>query len=654
MNKFILFIGLLMILARASFGQDSARGTTVIVDKGDSVGTSYALVVGISAYAHINHLLYADDDADLFAAFLINEKICDRSNVIKLIDAMATTANFYKELTRLKNKVLPNDRVFIYFAGHGDVETDLESGFLLTYNCEANNYPATAIDISMLEKYVNAFVNKNAKVILITDACRSGNLAGGLSGSATTMSALDRNFRNTIKLLSCQPSQLSIEKLYPEGGHGVFTYNLIEGLSGLANTDDDSSISLREIGFYLDKVRIETNEKQEPKVDGDPNRKLVHFNLAMKMAVLAKKRAESEVAVNSRVINRGVEDSTWEQNKYYQSFKQLMRQGRYVALLSEKPDPNLKKYSDYYYTADFVIREAERKKQPAALTNDMKLELAAVLEDKAQNWINKYLRGEFTSQSNISLKQLENVKQYLETVEYMIGEKDFRYTEIHVKKMFFNAYITWKKADSSLYYSALRELESADKILPNQAWIHCLIGILESELDRFDEAETSFKKAIRLSPTWSYPENNLGLLYLKFRKYTEAEDAFNEAILYDSSRAYLWNNIGTLYMSLADPGKAEPAFRKAISLDTNYTAPLNNLAKLLADLEQYHEAEILLKKALKLDARLAVAWYNLGMVYRFEKKLGFAEKAFNKAFKIDPKRRVSVELLVIEQPMMMP
>ena len=50
-----------------------------------------------------------------------------------------------------------------------------------------------------------AAIAKKAKVFLITDACRSGNLAGQNNGALRTMKAINDGFVNSTKILSCEP-----------------------------------------------------------------------------------------------------------------------------------------------------------------------------------------------------------------------------------------------------------------------------------------------------------------------------------------------------------------------------------------------------------------------------------------------------------------
>ncbi len=620
MNKIIVYLLLLLLSASPSFSQDSTRGMKITgITSDDSITRNLALVVGISSYPNINRLLYADDDAMLFADYLVSEKICEKNNVVRLIDSVATKANFFKELRRFLDRSQLGDRIFIYFAGHGDVETDIESGFLLTYNCERSNYPATdAIDISMLEKFVNAFVNKKVKVVLITDACRSGNLAGGMAGANTTMASVTNGFQNVIKLLSCQPNQLSQEKNYPGGGHGVFTYHLVDGLSGLADKNNDGQISLRELDMYLDEVSTETNQAQIPKVDGNPQTRIARFDEALKLALIAKKSNKTDVGL---IKTRGGMDSTWANNPFFQAFNEHMRQLRYT-----EPTNN-----NAYYT----IQDARQKKQPEAMIEDMKLELAAVLEDEAQKWINKYLRGELENRRSQLMTNLVNARNYLATIENMIGDKDLRYAEIHVKKIFFDAYIIFKNADKKEYPDALAQLENANKLLPNQAWLYNVMGIFYSDQNKMTEAETAYKKAIQLAPSWTYPWCNLSGLYLTLKNFPEAERASRKAIEIDSTDGGSWSFLGMVYRDEGKYAEAEVTFKKALRLDSLNADILLKLGLLYEMEQRYNDVVNVYLEATHVDPELVSAWSVLGGLYFMHSKFSEGEMAYKKAIELD-------------------
>jgi uncharacterized caspase-like protein len=67
------------------------------------------------------------------------------------------------------------------------------------------------------------------------------------------------------------------------GGHGVFTYALLEGLRGQADTNADSFITAGELFAYVrDRVRLERGFKQNP-------RSVYDFNSDFTLAFVAGK-----------------------------------------------------------------------------------------------------------------------------------------------------------------------------------------------------------------------------------------------------------------------------------------------------------------------------------------------------------------------------
>lgn len=617
------FISLLLILSSIQgFTQEtSARGLVVAKNNKDTILRNLALVVGISSYPNINRLLYADDDAYSFAEYLTNQKICAKNDITLLVDSAATKANFFKELRKLLDKSTNTDRVFIYFAGHGDVENDIESGFLLTYNCEPTNYPATdAIDISMLEKFVGAFTKKNAKVILITDACRSGNLAGGMAGAKSTLTAINSGFQNVIKILSCQPNQLSQEKKYPDGGHGVFTYHLIDGLSGLADKDNDQYISLRELDRYLDEVGEETNQQQIPKTEGDPQIKIASFNQELKMALLARKGNNAGYASNTNK-RRGI-DTSWSANSFFQLFNTQLRKNKLI-------EPALD-------NAWHTILSAEKARQPSALISDMKLELAAILEDEAQKFINQYLRGSLSYDQQTVLTQLQQAITYIETVETIIGKDDFRYNEFHVKKLFLDAYSIFRTKNKEKYNQAVTYLLKANELNGYQAWIYNALGLLYEDLKQPALAEKNYQKAIQLAPQWSYPWNNLGMLYWNLDNYTKGEMAYRKSLEIDSTYGYAWNGLGNILDDTKRYDEAIAAYQKSIAYNPLDANPWNGLGNVYSDLDQNEKAEAAYRQAIKINDKEESPWNGLGNVLCSLNKIEDAVVAYGNSIRCNP------------------
>ncbi|MBK9640508.1 MAG: caspase family protein [Saprospiraceae bacterium] len=116
----------------------------------------------------------------------------------------------------LMEVVKENDQVILYFSGHGDVEkkTITQPGYLLCWDAPSRVYLAGgALALPMFQDIISTLSTQNkAKVVVITDACRSGKLAGSsVGGSQITGANLAKQYANEVKILSCQPNEYSIE-----------------------------------------------------------------------------------------------------------------------------------------------------------------------------------------------------------------------------------------------------------------------------------------------------------------------------------------------------------------------------------------------------------------------------------------------------------
>ncbi|MGC4047931.1 MAG: tetratricopeptide repeat protein [Armatimonas sp.] len=154
----------------------------------------------------------------------------------------------------------------------------------------------------------------------------------------------------------------------------------------------------------------------------------------------------------------------------------------------------------------------------------------------------------------------------------------------------------------------------------NLSWTWYFWGMsLQSDWQRYTEAEDAFRKAISIEPGNAHAWNNLGiLLTIHLGRHEEAEEAFKKSISIDASLAAPWNNLGNLLTDhLGYYEEAEIAFRKAIEIYPALPSPWNNLGNLLTDyMGRYEEAEIALRKAISLDPKYAPAFSNLVFLYR--------------------------------------
>lgn len=228
-------------------------------------GETYAIVAGISNYHYIKPLNYADSDADLFAEFLISGAggSVKPENLFLLKNDSANAGNFWSALYRISNKNLrKGDRVYIYFAGHGDAIRGINEYYLLLSDCQpandGNNYMLSfgAIDMYHLKNRIGLITRKGVEVVLVLDACRTNELAGGYASQVFSTSIIQSKV-GEIAMLATGPGQVSIEDASFGRGHGLFTYNLVDALSGRADREEggnnDRVISLSEVQKWVGK-----------------------------------------------------------------------------------------------------------------------------------------------------------------------------------------------------------------------------------------------------------------------------------------------------------------------------------------------------------------------------------------------------------------
>lgn len=268
----LLFLGLLLLQPVQSQTPLLPRDTAI---KGPQ---TFAIILGISKYKYVRPLNFAHRDAELFRDFLRSPgggSVADR-NIFCLLNEEALNGTFWtKGFQWLKAKQLQaGDQLFIYLAGHGDA-IDEDQFFFLGYDCnpkgDKNNYlVGGAIQLYNLKKKIGAETKKGVKVFLVMDACRTNELPGGEEGMQLLNTAITEKKAGEVMMLATGAGQESLEDASIGNGHGLFTWYLVEGLSGLADNEasPDKKITLSEIRRYVDRhvpdVARRFRRKQEP------------------------------------------------------------------------------------------------------------------------------------------------------------------------------------------------------------------------------------------------------------------------------------------------------------------------------------------------------------------------------------------------------
>jgi len=242
----------------------SSRSVTVFRDS--ECGEIWAAVIGLNEYQNsaIPSLNHAKNDARAFADYLRENMKLDRDHLFELYDSKATVRNMKSVLgTKLRRMAdRPEDTVYIFFAGHGAPEKDIESKdgdgitkYILAYDSDPQDLYSTAMPMDEIARILSRI--RAERIIFIADSCYSGGAGGRTilaSGRRANLSDafLDRiaqSGKGRIILSPCNANEVSQE----DDGlkHGYFTYYLLKGLKGEADLDGDRLIDIDDIYRYL-------------------------------------------------------------------------------------------------------------------------------------------------------------------------------------------------------------------------------------------------------------------------------------------------------------------------------------------------------------------------------------------------------------------
>ena len=242
----------------------------------------FVVVIGINKYKdkNIPELKYAERDGEAVVAYFKERLGVKKENIYTLLGKDATTENIKRVIgVDIKKKAQKNDQIVIFFAGHGAPEPEAKSlnadgieKYLLSYNSELDALYATAIPMREIEYLFERYASE--RVVFILDTCFSGQIGRSVKTAGLGMRSgiLMSDFYNRMaagkgKVImaasGANESSQELDKLK----HGVYTYYLLEALSGNADYDKDGIVTVMEAHQYVEKmVSAETAQNQKPEI----------------------------------------------------------------------------------------------------------------------------------------------------------------------------------------------------------------------------------------------------------------------------------------------------------------------------------------------------------------------------------------------------
>jgi len=284
----------------------SITSPSLEVDRGDGTVNYWAVIVGIEDYQSMTDLSYTIDDAEDMRNVLLSYGNWDNSNIQFLTDVDASKSGIKSAISIMATLEDADDVCLFFFSGHGSrIDDDVLDGDEVdSYDEVICPYDATYItteDLKKLEKETVISDDElgtwlsacSGNIVVILDTCMSGGFATkGAEGTIKTVPnpqvpkdaiakkhfgeglvehlkqrpiSRDLNQVKYVVLMACEEDKSAYESRRLK--NGVFTYYIVEGLWGPADTDGDNNVSAEEDFNYVDPlVRQYKPTNQDPQI----------------------------------------------------------------------------------------------------------------------------------------------------------------------------------------------------------------------------------------------------------------------------------------------------------------------------------------------------------------------------------------------------
>jgi uncharacterized caspase-like protein len=275
-------------------------------------GRKFAVIIGVSEYknndAGLTDLAFPDKDAEALFQ-LLTQGGFNPNDILFLTNERATLSAVRDSLARFLTRAASTDMILFFLAGHGTPDPyDRRNLYFLVHDSKVADLKNTALPMLELKEMIDRKLQAKRAVFLL-DTCHSAGVSGtkiipkpssdsaeqrGLLQNTTPANAgggkkpasesdarqlmLGGNNVNDFLakqlfnqegravLTSSDVNETSVEGTRWGGGHGVFTWALLEGLRGLADANTDKVVTAGELFDYVSaRVREETHNKQNPR-----------------------------------------------------------------------------------------------------------------------------------------------------------------------------------------------------------------------------------------------------------------------------------------------------------------------------------------------------------------------------------------------------
>ena len=640
-------------------GVSLARPIEPSASDAGSQGKTYALLIGISKYKHdppVESLQFADRDAELFAQLLQKPRggaLKAPDEIRLLTNEAATRAGIDAAVQRFVREKAGSEKqntLILFIGAHGIFLREEEDPvkhrpiksdpYILTYESNPQDPKTTGYPMAELRTMLAEQANLFRRVLVFVDVCHS-NQIGSMSGLELESAVRDTFTGQRAEFgMMLATKDLAFESDLFGGGHGAFTYFVVNGWNGAAATEGAKAVEFEDLALYVEqKVTHFTNKAQIPeKVDPHPAL-VITADISQEGITVPPANPlpkEQTRRVRRRGLRRdvGVIEDTAPPGKATpqtpSSFDDALAGG---VLLPEEEGS----------ASRILARMKSEASVSASQLRVLEERLLVALEDRGQQTILRYLEGDQIPQGKADFAK--GARYFEEALHLSPGSSfdESRMLFCQGRALIFD----------HAYAQARTLLERSIGIDTARAYAYNALGIayleqIASNQANFDLSVRAFHDAIRFAPDWVYPRHNLALAYGERGDYAAAIRTYQEAMRLAPHYSYLPYNLGLLHQRLNDWPQAARYYKLARKV-TERNRPAragarwverseiwNALGTLEAGRDHTAKAESLFRKALQDDPESTNARQNLALLLSRNGQSVEAEKHWKENLQADP------------------
>ena len=230
-----------------------------------------AILIGNRTYKHsVPKVRFAHNDINLIEQYLLSRGV-NQNNIYKHKDKTfgEITQIFDLELDSIVGNNGLDKNILVYYSGHGVVDASTSDPYILPVDTKPGYVSTHGYSLNKLVNAVSSLNVSNRSIII--ESCFSGNTAGGQifkDSSGVIIKPRDVLPGKDMLLITASGKD-EVASWDKEYRLGLFTKNLLKGLSGEADTNSDNNVSLNELNtFVQDQVSLEArlndNRSQNP------------------------------------------------------------------------------------------------------------------------------------------------------------------------------------------------------------------------------------------------------------------------------------------------------------------------------------------------------------------------------------------------------